>query len=264
MRMRTEFRAIAAGIGLASALLAGPAAAERPAGSRPGVVDTALVRVGTGDNQTAAFVVTPADRGKAPLVVVVHEWWGLNAQIRDVATRLARQGYVAVVPDLYHGRVADDPMQAHELSRAITDEDAARDIDAAVAYVRDHVHPGGKLGVMGFCLGGGVALQYALRTPTVGAVVMFYGSPETDPARLAKLQAPLQGHFGAEDQGIQEKRVDEFRAALARGKKSADLYVYPGAGHAFMNDTKPSYRVDAAKQAWARTLAFLQKNLKGE
>jgi carboxymethylenebutenolidase len=238
-------------------------AADRPA-SRGAGNDTTLVRIGTGNSQTAAFVALPANPQKAPVVVVVQEWWGLNAQIRDVAQRLARQGYIAIVPDLYHGRLAEDAMQAHELSRSVTDEGSARDLAAATAWVRAQPFAAGKLGVMGFCLGGGVALQYALRTPDLAAVVMFYGTPETDSDRLAALRAPLQGHFGADDKGIPVDRVEAFRGALQRAKESADIYVYPGAGHAFMHDGLPSYRPDAAKQAWARTLAFLQKNLKGE
>ena len=93
---------------------------------------------------------------------------------------------------------------------------------------------------------------------------MFYGTPETDPEKLAPLKAPLQGHFGADDEGITSERVAEFKAALEKAGKAADIYVYPGAGHAFMHEGRASYRPDAAKQAWARTLAFLQKNLKGE
>jgi carboxymethylenebutenolidase len=92
---------------------------------------------------------------------------------------------------------------------------------------------------------------------------MFYGRPESDPAKLAALAAPLQAHFGGEDRGIGKEQVDAFRASLARAGRSGEIYVYPGAGHAFMNDVGSSYHADAAKQAWARTLQFLQKHLKG-
>ncbi len=271
MRRRTGVLTAAAGaLALAGAgLILGArpeAAAEgRGAAERPAGTDTALVRIGSGEDQTRAFVAWPAGARKAPVTLVVHEWWGLNSQIRDVGMRLARQGYIAVVPDLYHGRVASDPMEAHELSRGVTDDGAARDLDAAVAWIRAQPRAAsGKLGILGFCLGGGVALQYALRSPELGAVVMFYGSPETDPQRLAGLHAPLQAHFGAEDQGIPPKRAAEFREALERAGRKAEVYVYPGAGHAFMHDGLPSYRVDAARQGWARMLAFFQKNLKGE
>jgi carboxymethylenebutenolidase len=262
--LRSRLSLIAAGITLAAGVAL--ASRGRPAPvARPAAPDTARVQVGSGQHETAAFVAWPPGADRAPLVLVAHEWWGLNAQIRAMAIRLAREGYVAVVPDLYHGRVASDAMQAHELSRGVTDEGAARDLDAAAAWARRQPRvAAGPPGVVGFCLGGGVALRYALRGGNVAAVVMFYGSPETDPARLAKLDAALQGHFGADDQGIGPERVEGFRVALAKSRKSGELYVYPGAGHAFMHEGRPSYRVDAARQAWARTLAFLQKRLKSD
>jgi len=238
--------------------------AEGTAPVRTAGADTAFVTLGSGETRTGAFVAMPPGTKKAPVVIVVQEWWGLNGQIRDVATRLARQGYLAIAPDLYHGRVAEDAMQAHELSRGVTDEGSDRDLDAAMAWVKAQPRSSGRVAVMGFCLGGGVALRYAFHSPDLAAAVMFYGAPETDPDRLASLHVPLQGHFGADDKGIPPDRVDAFRAALQRANKPNDLYVYAGAGHAFMHEGLPSYRVDAAKTAWARTLAFLQKNLKGE
>src|SRR5262249_43452241 len=119
-----------------------------------------------------------------------------------------------------------------------------------------------RMGVLGFCMGGGLAQAYAFEDSSVAAVVMFYGHPETDGSKLARLHAPLQAHFGAEDQGIPPARAAEFKAALASAGKPAEVYVYPGAGHAFMNESRPSYRPDAARQGWARMLAFLQKNVK--
>jgi carboxymethylenebutenolidase len=114
---------------------------------------------------------------------------------------------------------------------------------------------------MGFCLGGGVALQYSIHSPVDGTV-MYYGAPDTSAADLAKLRGPLQGHFGEDDQGIPPRRVEEFRKALRAAARNAELYEYPDAGHAFMHDGADSYRPDAERQAWARTLAFLQKALK--
>jgi carboxymethylenebutenolidase len=197
-------------------------------------------------------------------VVVVQEWWGLNRQIKGVARRLAQEGYVAIVPDLYRGQIATDPEVAHELSRALDDERAMKDLEAAVAWLRGQGRVGrARIGALGFCMGGGLAQRLALRSGEVAATVMFYGSPETDPVKLASLGAPLQGHFGAADRGIPETRVVELRAALGKAGKKGEIYLYPGAGHAFMNEERPSYHADAAHQAWARTMAFLQKHLKG-
>jgi carboxymethylenebutenolidase len=243
----------AAAVILGAGLWSDPAGAQR--------VDT--VRIGTGASQTEAFVAYPAARNAAPAVIVVHEWWGLNDQIRSVARRLAAEGYVAIVPDLYHGRVTDDPEQAHVLARGIEDERARRDLDAALAWLRASPRVGDRpVGVVGFCMGGGVALDYGLHRGDLRGVVVFYGPPVTDAAQLAGLKAPLLGHFGLKDDGIPEARVNAFRDGLARAGRTAEIHTYPAAGHAFMNDARPSYQPDAAKQAWARTMAFLQKQLR--
>ena len=112
-------------------------------------------------------------------------------------------------------------------------------------------------------MGGRFSELLALNRPELSAAVMFYGRPETDPAKLAALQAPLQGHFGGEDRGIGPDQVAALKAGLAKAGKAGEIYVYPGAGHAFMHEGRDSYHADAAKQAWARTLQFLQKYLKG-
>jgi carboxymethylenebutenolidase len=225
--------------------------------------DTSRVHLGPATAGTDAFVAWPAGKGPAAAVVVVHEWWGLNGQIREVARRISQQGYVAIVPDLYHGRVASDPEMAHELSRGVEEDVALSDLDAAVTWLRAQSRVGTRrIGIVGFCMGGGLAQRMALHSGEIAATVMFYGSPETDPAKLIALKAPLQGHFGAEDQGITADKVEALKAGLAKAGKPVDIYVYAGAGHAFMNDSRPSYHADAARQAWARTLAFFQKNLK--
>ena len=225
--------------------------------------DTLLVKVKSGTGTENAFVARPAGEGKAPAVIVVHEWWGLDGSIRDIARRLASQGYVAIVPDLYHGKVASDPMKAHELMRGLEDEEALQTLDGAAVWLRAQPRTARSgIGILGFCMGGGLALDYALAHPVVNGVVMFYGRPEGDPAKLAPLKAPLQAHFGQEDEGIPPPKVNAFKEALKAAGKSAEVYVYPGAGHAFMHEGLPSYRPDAARQAWARMLAFFQKNLK--
>jgi carboxymethylenebutenolidase len=225
--------------------------------------DTSRVHLGPANGGTDAFVAWPAGKAAAPGVVVVQEWWGLNAQIRDVARRLSREGYVAIVPDLYHGKVADDPEQAHVLMRGLEDATAYADLGNAVAWLRAEPRVAKKkIGVVGFCMGGGLAQGLALRNPEIRAAVMFYGSPVTDPKSLATLRAPLQGHFGEQDDGIPIAKVEALRSGLKQAGKPGEVFLYAGAGHAFMNDARPSYHPDAARQAWARTLAFFQRNLK--
>ena len=229
-----------------------------PLAQRP---DTALVRVG-GTRPINAYVAYPAVKGKAPAVIVVHEWWGLNGQIRSVARRLAAEGYVAIVPDLYHGRVADDPEQAHVLSRALESEAALADLDATMAWLaaQPRVQPG-RVAVVGFCMGGTFALEYGIHEPGVRAVVTFYGAPITNAGRLAPLKAPVLAHFGQLDDGIPEDKVNEFRLAMSTAGRPAEVHLYPGAGHAFLNDARPSFQAESARRAWARTLAFLQKQV---
>lgn len=255
---------------LLGVLTAVPATARLPraavnvpvASGGPG--DTALVHVGPADAGTRAFVAWPLVRANAPCIVICHEWWGLNDQIRGVARRLAQQGYVAIVPDFYHGQVASDPELAHELSRALEDAGAFSDFGATIDWLRAQPSTAkSRLGVIGFCMGGGLTQRIALRRGDLSAAVMFYGTPETEADEIARLGAPLLAHFGATDKGIPASRADDLRNALKAAGKTGEVFVYPGAGHAFMNETRASYHADAARQAWARTLAFLQRNLKG-
>lgn len=268
MPNRTRFLIALASLALAfvlAALWSWPLLAQKSAGAAaPAASAPSTVHLSTPDGGgTDAFIAAPSGSGPVPAVIMVFEWWGMNDQIRDMARRMAQQGYYTIIPDLYHGKAATTPEEAHELMRGLEDTRVFSELDAAAAWLHAQKRCAGtKLGVMGFCMGGGITLRYALRTPSVSAAVMFYGAPETDPEKLAGLQAALQGHFGAEDQGITPDRVDAFREALKKAGKDAELYVYSGAGHAFMHDGAPSYRADAAKIAWARTLSFLQKHLK--
>jgi carboxymethylenebutenolidase len=233
-------------------------AAERAPGA-----DTAQVRIGAAARSTGAFVAWPAGKGPFPAVIVVHEWWGLNAQIRGVARRLAQEGYVAIVPDLYRGARADDAEHAHELARGLDESAAVADLRAASSWLASQPRvAAARTGAVGFCMGGRLAQLIALEQPDLDAVVMFYGRPETDPARLARLHAPLQAHFGATDRGIGNDQIEALRNGLVKGGRVHDVHVYSGAGHAFMNEERPSYHADAARQAWARMLQFLQKHLK--
>lgn len=226
--------------------------------------DTARVQLGAEGAGGEAFVAYPAGQEPAPGIVVVHEWWGLNAQIREFARRLAQQGYVVIIPDLYRGKVANDAESAHVLARGL-DEGAALDqLRAAASWLAAGPRTGKRRrGVLGFCMGGRLALQSALQDEACSGVVMFYGTPESRPDRIAPLKAPLLAHYGADDQGIDLDRVETFERVLKAAGKNAEVFVYPGAGHAFMNEDQAGYRPEAARLAWIRTLDFLQKNLKG-
>ena len=228
--------------------------------------DTLRVDLTAQGAPTTAFVVTPPGKDPIPAIVVIHEWWGLNGQIRGMARRFADLGYVTIVPDLYRGKVAFDPETAHELMRGLPEERALSDIEAAIAWLRTQPRVArSKIGIVGFCMGGRLSQLTALESKDIAACVMFYGQPETHPDKLAALSAPLLAHFGAEDQGIGQDQVDALKAGLQKaGKTRFEIYVYPGAGHAFMNETGRGYHADAARLGWARTTDFFRRELKAK
>jgi len=241
------------------------ATAAKPAKSpaRPPGADTAVVRIGADDGNARAFVAWPLERTSAPAIVLVHDAWGLDEQVRTLARRLSREGYVTIVPDLYRGPVAADADAATTLGASLDREQANADLAAAVAWLRARPENAkSKLGVVGFGIGGALAQRFALGRSDVAAVVMFCGEPETDPAALSRSSAPLLAHFGATDTEVPAERADTLRRSLAAAHRTGDVYVYPGAGHAFTDEARPTYHGDATRQAWARTLAFLQRTLK--
>ena len=199
-----------------------------------------------------------------PAIILVHEWWGLNDNIRDLARQFASHGYTALAVDLYGGKSATDSKGAQELMKqAMASRPAAEDnLKQAYAYLRDK-EGAGKVGVVGWCFGGGWSLQTGLLLPDdIDAVVMYYGFPESDKTKLAKLKAPLLGLFGAEDGSIKVDMVRQFEATLKELGKNASIHVFPGAGHAFANASGGNYVKAAADEAWKLTLDFFAKHLK--
>jgi len=201
--------------------------------------------------------------GPYPAVIVIHEWWGLNDNIRAITRRLAAAGYIALAVDLYEGRTADDPAQAQRLMQAAMQhpDRLGRNLEQAFYYL-DIMPSANRIGVIGWCFGGGWALRTALRFPDeLGAAVIYYGELVTDPHRLAPLQVPILGHFGAADGSIPVSRVQAFDQALAQLKKPHEIHIYDGAGHAFANPSGMRYVPAAADLAWNRTMAFLARTL---
>ncbi len=204
------------------------------------------------------------DSGKHPALIVIQEWWGLNDWIKEQTDRFAGEGYVALAVDLYRGQVASDPELAHELSRGLPADRAVSDMKAGVDYLasRNDVDPK-RIGVIGWCMGGGYSLQLALADPRIAACVINYGSLVTDPATIDRIKAPILGNFGEEDRGIPPKDVRAFEAALIKAGKTADIKIYGGAGHAFENpNNKQGYVATAAKDAEGRIDAFFARTLR--
>ncbi len=199
----------------------------------------------------------------APGLIVIHEWWGLNDNIKAATRRLAGEGYNALAVDLYKGKVADNPDAAKKLAGQ-----AMGDHDGGMAILRaadDFLKKQGaaKVGVIGWCFGGGWSLAAAIEMPQgIDAAVMYYGQPEKDHERLAKLRAPLLGFFGADDKSIPPAAVHEMESALKQQGKSVEVHIYDGAGHAFANPSGTGYRPAAADDAWKRTIDFFNQNLK--
>lgn len=198
-----------------------------------------------------------------PAVIVIHEWWGLNDNIRAMADRLAGEGYIVLAVDLFGGEVAESPADARLLmQRAIENPDAAiSNLEQALAFVEEVAEAPG-IATLGWCFGGGWSLNAALRFPsTLDAAVIYYGQVTDDPEKLEALSSPVLGFFGAEDRGIRVDSVRAFETALDTLDKDATIYVYPGVGHAFANPTGRNYDATAAEDAWAKTLDFLNQEL---
>src|SRR5215475_2211292 len=218
----------------------------------------------SGDETVNAILYTPQGKGPFPALVVIHEWWGLNDWVKEQASKLADQGYVALALDLYRGKVADNPNTAHELMRGVPEDRASRDLHAAVAYLKSLPNvKKDRIASIGWCMGGGYSLDTALQEPTLTAAVINYGHLATDPAEIKKINAAILGNFGGKDQGIPPDDVKKFEAELKKQGKQADIKIYPDAGHAFENpNNKGGYRAEDAADAWQRTVKFLNATLK--
>jgi carboxymethylenebutenolidase len=218
----------------------------------------------SGDESVSAMLYTPQGKGPFPAIVVIHEWWGLNDWVKEQASKLADQGYVTLAIDLYRGHVASTQDEAHELMRGVPEDRASRDLLAASSYLRSqkNVNPD-KVGAVGWCMGGGYALDLAINDSRLAAAVINYGHLATEPATLKKINAPILGIFGGKDRGIPVEDVQKFAAELKKQGKTVDVTVYPDAGHAFENpNNKAGYRADDAANAWDRTVKWFAKYLK--
>ncbi|MGW8318002.1 MAG: dienelactone hydrolase family protein [Candidatus Promineifilaceae bacterium] len=220
-----------------------------------------MIEYPSNQHKTPAYMVQPDDQATHPAVVVIQEWWGLVPHIKDVTERFAAAGYVALAPDLYHGQAAREPDEARKLSMTLDRDRAATEIVAAAEYLigLDSVAPK-RVGVVGWCMGGGLALAAAAENGPFGAVVAFYGRP-LDPADVGRLEVPVLGLYAGEDHGIPVEEVRAFRNALTAHGVEHEVHIYRGAHHAFFNDTRPVYDPEAARDAWRRTLEWFEHYL---
>ena len=214
--------------------------------------------------QTRGYLAVPSGRGPWPGVVVIQEWWGLNDNIRDIADRLANEGFVALAPDLYYGETAYEPDDARKLSMALQYPAALRVIQAAVDYLSNiaSVSPK-KIGLVGFCMGGGLAWHGAAQLERVGAAVPCYGGgPEMSADEASRITAPVLAIYGEADRGVSPEVARQRAALMDAAGVANEMVIYPGAQHAFMNDRRPVYDPVAAEDAWRRIVAFFSETLR--
>jgi len=194
-------------------------------------------------------------------ILLVHEWWGLNDQIKSVASEFASQGYTALAVDLYNGNVAGTADGARSLMNTVDPKAATQTLDVWVRWLREHALPGGKVATIGWCFGGGWALNASLASP-IDATVIYYGDVAKTAEELASLQGPVLGHFALHDQWINKQMVSGFEAAMDAAGKPYTNYWYD-AQHAFANPTSARYDAGDAALAWQRTSDFLKQELRG-
>jgi len=218
----------------------------------------------SGDESVKAVLYTPQGQGPFPALVVIHEFWGLTPWVKEQAAKLADQGYVTLAIDLYRGRSTTSPDEAHELMRGLPEDRANRDLKAAFSFLASRKNVDAKrIGAIGWCMGGGYALDLAISEPRLAATVINYGHLATERSTLEKIQSPILGIFGGQDRGIPVDSVRQFEKQMKALGKSVEIKIYPDAGHAFENpDNKTGYREADAKDAWDRTITFLAANLK--
>jgi len=221
-----------------------------------------LVQYPVNGQTTSGYLAIPK-AGNGPGVIVVQEWWGLVDHIQDVCDRFANEGFVALAPDLYHGKTTKSPDEAGKLMMALRIDEAEKDLSGAVKYLLDHdVTTGEKAGVVGFCMGGALALYTATKNSNIGACVVFYGGHPKVKPDLPNLHAPVLGIYAERDGFVTPESVRQLEQQLKALGKPIETVIYPETDHAFFNDTRPEvYNADAATDAWQRTINFFRKHL---
>lgn len=206
-----------------------------------------------------------SNASKLPAVIMIHEWWGLNNHIKDMANLLAKEGYVVLAADLYNGKVAADPNEAGNLVQSVraNQENAISNLKAGVKYVSSlPIVDKSKIASIGWCFGGGQSLQLALNSQDqpLAATILYYGTPLViEKSELSKIKWPVLGIFGDKDQAIPLKQINQFKAALDQIGITNEIHIYPGIGHAFANPSGDNYAPKETQDAWEKTLSFLKR-----
>lgn len=209
---------------------------------------------------TKGFFAAPEQVGNYPGVVMIHEWWGLNDNIKDMARQLAKEGYNVLAVDLYNGVVAKTADEARAQTSGLDQNKALQNMKAALSFLK--TKGATKLASFGWCFGGGQSMQLALNESDLSATVIYYGTLIDDETQLKNIKWPVLGVFGDKDQSITPDKVKAFETALNKLGIQNEIHIYPGVGHAFANPSGQSYAPNETKDAWEKTLKFLNQNLK--
>jgi carboxymethylenebutenolidase len=218
------------------------------------------------DGNSVGYLVYPTNytNQKLPAVIMIHEWWGLNDNIKNMANMLAKEGYVVLSVDLYNGTAATDSSRASELSASVRNNPsgAIANMKSAVSYLSslENVNAS-RIASLGWCFGGGQSLQLALNSEEhpLAATILYYGNLVNDTEALSKIKWPVLGIFGDQDQSIPVDTVKQFEQALNEIGVTNEIYIYPGVGHAFANPSNDNYAPKETADAWQKTIAFLDK-----
>jgi carboxymethylenebutenolidase len=218
---------------------------------------------GNAVKKTAGFLARPREVGRYPAVIVIHEIWGLVDHVKDVSRRLAAEGYLALAVDLFGGKTISKLEEGRNLREGLSEEKILGDLKGGFSFLQslEYVHPK-RIGSIGFCMGGGLSLLLACHNKDLTAAAVFYGRNPSPIDLVKNIQCPILGNYAGADRAITESDISLLKQTLTKYGKTFDIKIYPGAPHAFFNDTRESYRPEAAEDAWKRTLEFFDRYLK--
>ena len=262
---------VATGVATGFALAVQPICAQTAIHTDASGLAAGMMKLSTRNGEIPAYSAKPEGKGTLPVVLVVQEIFGLHEYIKDVARRLAREGYLAIAPDLYFRQGDVAKLASYDEIRPIVasvpDAQVMSDLDAALEWAGRNGGDAARAGITGFCWGGRIAWLYAAHNAALKAAVAWYGRFEGEPTPLqarnpidvvAQLHAPVLGLYGGADTGIPAESIDRMRKALAAAGKQAQIHIYPDAPHAFHADYRPSYRREDAEDGWKRMLAWFR------
>jgi len=210
---------------------------------------------------TQGFLAKPSTNGEFPAIVMIHEWWGLNDNIKEMAKKLASQGYIVLAVDLYNNQVGTTSEEARKLVTSFDGPEGIENMNSAISYLQTE-YGSENIGSIGWCFGGGQSLNLAMNNPNLDATVMYYGQVSSDSELLSNISWPVLGIFAEKDRGIPAESVKEFEHQLTELGVINEIIIYPGVDHAFANPSGERYAPDESKDAWKKTLNFFKENLK--